>query len=186
MTGSREPLAPAAKSAVTLGVLVVVLLVGLVWGWRSLTAALPAEDLGATNTGICTVRPFAAGDTISPGDVTVSVYNASGRSQLARATMNVLASRGFGAGDTGNAPEGAVVDRVEVWSTDPDSAAVALVRAQIGEPVPVKENRPVLGDGSSVVVVVGDAWDEPTGDAGAQITLETDQDVCGPAEAPLP
>lgn len=183
MTETREPLAPATRTALTISVLVVVLLVGVVWGWRALFAELPSEDLGTASTGVCTVRPFTAGSTITTSDVTISVYNASTRSQLARATMNVLASRGFGAGSTGNAPEGSVVDRVEIWTQDPESAAVALVRAQIGSPVPVKVNRPELGDG--VVVVVGNGWDEPTGDT-TEVTLEADEDVCGPADVPLP
>ncbi|MDF9717358.1 LytR C-terminal domain-containing protein [Nocardioides sp. ChNu-153] len=179
---TSEGMSAHTRSAITLAVLVVVLLVGLVLGWNRVTAPVPSASLGGGGNEVCTLRSFEPGDALTTADVTVSVYNASGRSRLASQTMGQLTDRGFVAGQVGDAPEGAVVDRVEIRAAAPSSAAAVLVRENVGSPAAVVEDPTVDG----IVVYVGPSWQGPTGDARGDITVANAEEVCGPQETALP
>lgn len=170
------------RSALTLMVLAIVFVFFLGWGWVQTTAPLPEPDIGNASTDICTVRTFEAGDTLTPADVTISVYNASGRSQLARQTLSALGQRGFAPGRVGDAPEGTQVDRAEIRAADLESAAAQLVRNNVGEPVVMTPDPEALG----VSLYVGPNWDQPNGENAGSITVNATEEVCGPVEAPLP
>ncbi|MDT9593441.1 LytR C-terminal domain-containing protein [Nocardioides zeae] len=178
----REGLSRRARSNITVAVLVAVLLFFFVWGWSRTTAPLPEANLGSQSTDICTVRDFTAGDALTPADVAVSVYNASGRSQLAQQTMTTLTQSGFVAGRAGNAPEGMQVDRVEIRARNTESAAVQLVRGTIGDPAVVVADPEVDG----IAIYLGPSWNGPTGQAQQSVTVNADESVCGPPEAELP
>ena len=168
-------------TAITMTVLVVLLLGAAVWGWTRLTAPVPKPDLGAASSGVCTPRDYEAGATLTAADVVVNVYNASGRSGLAQQTMTALTSRGFSAGNTGNAPEGTEVARVEIRSNNIESTAVGILRANLGDPVVVTLDEDV----DAVTLYVGPGWDELKGEEGSR-TVPVAESICGPNDVPLP
>lgn len=88
----------AVKSALTLGVLTLLVVVAAVWGWAALTEPLPQEE----PVVICEDTAVATGEEVRRDQVVVSVFNGSGRSGLAGATSAQLAERGFVEGDVGD------------------------------------------------------------------------------------
>jgi len=169
-------LEPRLRSAITLGVLCLLLILGLVWGVNALTAPFPGLVTTTEPTGPCSDRTVAAGDQVGRADVTVSVYNASKREGLAGDTMEKLVARGFGVGATGNAPTGSKVGAVQIWTDDPSNPAVRLVASQFGPDTKVVEHTPI---GYGVTVIVGD-------DLGALkkgrpfVTAKASATVCSP------
>jgi len=169
------------RTAITMTVLVVLLLAAAVWGWTRLTAPVPAPELGTASSGVCTPRDYEAGATLTAADVVVNVYNASGRSGLAQQTMTALTGRGFTAGNTGNAPEGAEVARVEIRTNNISSTAVGILRANLGDPVVVTLDEDV----DAVTLYVGPGWDDLKGEEGSR-TVPVAETICGPNDVPLP
>lgn len=135
----------AAKSGLTLAMLVLLVLVGAVWGWAALTKPLPKKEPVA----ICAETDVAAGAEVRRDQVVISVFNGSKRSGLAGSTMAALTERGFVEGDIGDSPVSA--DTTQIWSSDPSNPAVQLVQRQF------KQAKVVAGDpiGDGIVVVVG-------------------------------
>lgn len=169
----------AATSAVTLGVLVMLCAVGLVVGFRALTAELPDEPLVA-EPAPCTPTPVRRGDVVRPGDVLVSVFNAGTRAGQASRTMRELIERGFVPGDSGNTPDPVRrVARVQVWLSDEVNPAARLVAAQFGPntTIRVRRNREPLGPG--IVVVVGNGL-ERLAPPVEEVTAGADAEICSP------
>lgn len=155
-------------SRVTMAVLVALVLVAAVVGWRAATAPFPkAEDQPP-----CVETQIAEGQEVFPDQVTVSVYNASRRNGLASRTMNGLTNRGFVAARTGNVKD-TDIKGVQIWATNAKNPAVALVRAQFRN-VKVTPGE-ALGPG--VVVILGD------GDVGMRKKAKTS--VISPAAAEI-
>lgn len=142
----------AARSALILAGLVVVLLLAGLWGWSQVSAPFPQK----AEPPKCVDRVVAAGDKVFADQVTVSVFNASTRNGLAGRTMLDLTDAGFGAGDSGNAPRNAEVDSAAIWTETPKGPDVRLVASWLGRGVPI-ERRDGLGVG--VTVVVGDDFE---------------------------
>ncbi len=166
-------MSPSLKSALTLGVLLGLLIVGAVWGWRAFTRPVPtAED-----PPLCENDRIAAGTRVLPEDVTVSVFNASQRVGLAGFTMEQLVSKGFAQGESGNAPDGTDIQRVEVWAEEPDGPAALLVSSYLGKDVEVRETVSALGPG--VVVVVGEDF-KRVRKGERFVTAEEEATVCTP------
>jgi len=138
----------ALKSALTLAVLAVLVLVAAVWGWGALTKPFPKDDPVA----ICEPTDVPAGGEVRRDQVVVSVFNGSKRSGLAGSTMAELAERGFVEGNVGDAPVPAAT--TQIWSSEPTNPAVLLVRKQF------KKAKIVPGDqiGDGIVVVVGEKF----------------------------
>src|SRR4051812_10123308 len=114
------------RSAITMGVLGLLLLVAGAWGWTAATEPLP----GKVDSPICVKQRIPAGKKIFPQDVTVSVYNAGTREGLAGHTMALLTAEGFAEGRSGNVATKARVARVQVWTLQPRSPAVQLVASR--------------------------------------------------------
>jgi hypothetical protein len=160
------------KSLVTLAGLGLLLIVAATWGWSSLTQPFPEGDGDA----ICVDRPYAAGDRISRGDVTVSVLNAGTRNGLAGLTMNLFEEAGFAPGQEGNAPEDAKVGTVQIWTEDRTAPAVRLVASHLGKDVRVVRRAPST---AGIQVVVGDGFEDLV--AGKKsIRTRGEVTVCGP------
>jgi len=160
------------RTLITLGFLVVLLLVGVTWGFTQVTAPLP----GKAEAPVCVETSYAAGETLYPQDVTVSVLNASRREGLAGRTMQQFVDQGFAQGQISNAPEGTEVAAVEIWTDEPRDPAARLVRSRLGAvPVRADDRSPVVG----VTIVVGDDFTEPT-DGKASIDLRQAATVCSP------
>lgn len=170
------------RSAFTLGVLSLLVVVAAFWGWGAATAPLP--DSGPPP--VCVDTRIRAGQQVTTGQVVVSVYNASGRSGVAGNTMNRLTNRGFVAGSTGNAPSDTDFRGVRIYATERKNPAVRLVRRQFQQARVVEG--PALGPG--VVVVVGNGPSPlvrnknrvATLNSAIDTTICTPPDVAGPTD----
>ena len=160
-----------ARSAITLSVLAVLLVVAAAWGFAAATAPFP----GKVDTPICEDQDVAAGDKVFPQDVTVSVYNAGTRDGLAGRVMQSFTSAGFAEGQSGNAT-GVKVPVVQIWTTEPKNPAVLLVASKLGKGVAV-ESRDGLGAG--VTVVVGDGFTKLVKGL-RSVTAKDDATICSP------
>ncbi len=158
----------AAKSATTLGVLVLLVLLATLWGWKAFTEPFPTEEPVA----ICEDATVPAGGEVRRDQVVVSVYNGSGRTGLAGATSAQLEERGFVAGDVGDSPQPAAT--TQIWSADPTNPAVDLVRQQF------KNAQVVPGDvlGPGVVVVVGEKFQSLRKKQVESVVAEADATYC--------
>jgi LytR cell envelope-related transcriptional attenuator len=136
------------KTMLTLSVLTVLLLLGVAWGWSSMTSPFPQS---ATSKA-CYPTVVQAGDRVSAPKVTVSVYNASDRDGLAERTMTAFEDQGFGPGKVGNAPKGARVIYAQVWTSHESDPAVQLVMSRLGPRAHIKN---LSHGGPGVVVMVG-------------------------------
>lgn len=169
-------LEPRLRSAITLGVLCLMLLLGLVWGVNALTKPLPSLITTPEPTGPCSEVEVARGEKVYRDQVTVSVFNASTREGLAGDTLERLVARGFGAGETGNAPSGTRVAGAQIWTDEPANPAVRLVASQFGNGAKVVRHSEL---GAGVTVVVGN-------DLGAlrkghpYATAQGDTTICSP------
>lgn len=168
-----------ARSAITLAVLGVILVVFLVWGWNATTAPLPGlgGDSAAEDDGpVCTSRAVKKGDKIKPVDVTVSILNATPQDGLAAKTMRQFTARGFGDGELGNAPAEHDILGVAIVTDDPHSPAVRLVGTYLGtKPRIVEGKQHALG----VVVIIGEDFNKLRRGA-KSVTVRRDGKICSP------
>jgi hypothetical protein len=161
----------SARSGATLAVLALIFVGGLAWAWPKVTAPFPEE----ASDPACADTLFSAGDQLKPGDVLLSVLNASDRDGLASETMNRLARAGFGRGELGNAPS-IHGTAAQVWTSDPDGAVARLVASYLGDDVKMVDQS---SSAPGVVVVVGDEF--PGVVKGVrQEPVEADTTVCSP------
>ena len=167
---------PRLRSAITLGVLCLMMLLALVWGWTALTQPMPGLISNSEPTGPCSDRVVASGEKVQRDEVTVSVYNAGRTAGQASTTMEELVKRGFGAGETGNAPSGTHVGVVQIWTDDPGNPAVRLLASQFGRNVKVVRHDPL---GVGVTLVVGDDVG-PLVKGHPYATADTETTVCSP------
>ena len=158
----------ALRSALTLAVLALLVLVAAVWGWSALTQPFPQDEPVA----ICEDTTVTAGSEVRRDQVVVSVFNGSGRSGLAGATSAQLTERGFVAGDVGDAPTPAAT--TQIWAADPTNPAVSLVASQF------KKAKVVEGDalGPGVVVVVGEKFKSLRKKQVESVVAEADATYC--------
>jgi hypothetical protein len=159
------------RSLATLAALAGVLVIAGVWGWTAISEPFPQRS----GRPVCVDREFAKGDPITRRDVTVSVLNAGTRVGLAGLTMDLLVDAGFHEGSEGNTPGKRRVDRVEIWTEEPNNPAVRLVASHLGDVQVMR--RPA--DKPGVLVVVGDGFDDLTGGR-KSITAQGAVSVCGP------
>lgn len=157
VTGSSSLRRRRLLSAVTLTVLMCLLLVSGYVGYRTLFAS--AQDASADTQQGCQAA-IRKGDVLRARDIKVSVYNAGTRSGLADKILTSLQSRGFLAGEAGNAPDRARVRFVRVLATRTDDPAARLVALQFGRRTPLLKSKDDLGPG--VDVMVGDGFEEMT------------------------
>lgn len=136
------------KTVLTLAVLGVLVLLGVVWGWSSLTTPFPHQ----ATPQVCNATTVQPGDRVSAPKVTVSVYNASERVGLAERTMSAFENQGFGPGEVGNAPKSASVLYAQVWTQDPHNPAVQLVKSRLGPRARIVTHK---SKGPGVTVMVG-------------------------------
>ena len=159
------------RSLATLVVLALVLVLAAVWGWSAIRQPFPKES----SPPPCRDREFAKGDVLKPRDVTVSVWNSGKRVGLAGLTMNLLVEDGFDRGAEGNTPGKRRVERVEIWTDEPQNPAVQLVASHLGKVDIVKRS----GRAPGVLVVVGDGFEDLV-PGKKSVTVRADATVCGP------
>lgn len=171
-------------TAITLVVLCALLVLGAVWGWRSLFAEVPTEETGTEQPApTCTTERVNAGQRLRSSQVRVSVFNGGTRSGLADSTMAALRKRGFLSGEVGNAPSDVTVRQVAVWSTEENDPRARLVARQFGKRVPVRFSDVDLGPG--IDVIVGDRF-RGLVNAKKSIRVRQAQEVCVPVESATP
>ncbi|GAB6987037.1 LytR C-terminal domain-containing protein [Nocardioides pyridinolyticus] len=161
-----------ARTAITISVLGLMLVVAAVWGWSAATDPLPQK----VDTAICVDRAVPAGDKVFPQDVTVSVYNAGTREGLAGRVMQELTDAGFHEGNSGNAAPTVRVPVVQVWTLEPRNPDVLLVASRLGADVDIQRREPV---GFGVTVVVGDGFAEVR-DGRKAVVARADATICSP------
>ncbi|WP_408897093.1 LytR C-terminal domain-containing protein [Nocardioides sp. R1-1] len=161
-----------SRSAVTLGVLAVVFVASAAWGWSRVTEPFPEKVEPAP----CTDTLIPKGDDVAPPQVMVTVLNGGGANGLAGKTMDRLASFGFAAGETGNAPDTGGPVAAQVWSDDPDDPAAVLLASYLGDDVEIVD-QPSGYPGVTIVVgkrFRGVVEGHPT------VTARKDATVCTP------
>jgi hypothetical protein len=168
-------MAQGARSAITISVLAVLLLLAALWGWSAATKPLPAK----VDNPICVQRDVSAGTKVFPEDVTVSVYNASTREGLAGRTMQLLTDAGFVEGNSGNVATSQPVRESAIWTEDPESPAVLLVASRLGPDVDVERR---AGPGVGVVVVVGEQFKDLV-KGRRSVVADEDSEICSPPVA---
>lgn len=166
-------LTSSVRSALTLAVLGVLLLVMMVWGWSSATAPLPGSE---EDPDACAPFTVVAGERLDSSQVEVSILNAGNREGLAGEVMDGFVERGFRPGSSGNAPTGTTVAKVQIWASDRRDPAVELVRSALPKPAPVIDTEI---NAPGVVVVVGNDFGELREGRGS-ITARQDGSACAP------
>lgn len=164
------------RTAVTMGSLVVLFIVGTVVGFQLLTAEAP-KLASESDTPTCEPRTIESGSDLGAEQITINLYNASTSSGLATRTLNALEKRGFMPGDLGNAPDSVKrVGNVVISGSDRKSAAVRLVARQFkGE---VTFRKPQEDAGSGVSVILGRKFDGLKKKAPTTITAKKATEVC--------
>jgi hypothetical protein len=161
------------KTALTLAVLAVLVLVGITWGWSGLSQPFPHS---ATASKVCYPTVLRPGDRVSAPTVTISVFNASDRVGLAESTLSAFENQGFGGGEVGNAPKGTVVHYAQIWADQTNDPAVRLVASRLGPNAAVVKRHHA---GPGVIVVVGPLFDKLVqGKQSTKVTSPTT--VCSP------
>ncbi len=160
------------RSLLTLAVLVLLVVGGGAWGLHAVQSPFPQKAAGP----VCTNITVHAGDHVYPGQVTVSVLNASKREGLAGRTLSSLADAGFADGHTANAPKGTDVSSVAIWAEDPTSPAVALLLTYLPGADVVKRNVNEPG----VAVVVGDKFRD-VADGDKSVPVSKNAAICSPS-----
>ena len=171
----RADAAGGLKSAVTLVVLTVLLVLVGLWGWNAATEPFP----GKLRPRRCArdVRSHA-GEQVFPQQVTVSVYNASDRNGLAGRTMDAASWTRASTRATPATRRGTPRStRRRSGPTTPDNPDVQLVAT------PARGGRPrwsaETGWGAGVTVVVGDEFEE-LARARRSVIADDDADICSP------
>ncbi|MGZ4428135.1 MAG: LytR C-terminal domain-containing protein [Nocardioidaceae bacterium] len=138
-------------TAVTMVLLIGILGLGIVVGYKSLFEPLPGvSSSSADPKPHCTVQ--RKGQQIRTAEVEVSVFNRGSRVGLAGETLHKLGKLGFRKGEVGNAPSGVKVKNLQVWSTVKHDAAAKLVALQFGRNIKVHVKKRSLGPGIDVIV----------------------------------
>lgn len=161
------------RSAATMLGLVALLLIGVAWALSAVSEPFPEKEEEAAT---CASTSVAEGQKVYPGQVTVSVLNASSRAGLANQTMNSLVEAGLARGELGNAPKDADVSRVQIWAEDPKNPAVRLARSFLGKGVKVVRRDPPL---PGVNIVVGDEFAGAKKGRGS-VTAREGTTICSP------
>jgi hypothetical protein len=161
-----------ARSAVTLGVLAVLFMIGVAWAWSSVTDPFPEK----VEQPACTDSPISAGDRITPGAVLVNVLNASTTEGLAGETMDALVRKGFAEGAKGNTSASPGGSGAMIWTTDTGSPAAKLLRTYIGRDTEIVEQATAE---PGITLVVGAGFPGITGGKKGIVADEASS-VCSP------
>jgi hypothetical protein len=139
-----------ARTAGTLAVMAVLLVVMLVFGWNAVSAPFPQRASSKT-----TCKTVKVQHRIYRQQITVSVYNGTKRSGLADRTMAELERRSFKPGEVANAPSGINAKRVTVLSTTKDDPQAVLVAQQFKPQADIVLSTDEFGAGIDVVLGPG-------------------------------
>lgn len=145
------------------------------YGWGLATEAPDVAEAAPR----CENRTIAAGDELSNGLITISIYNAGDRAGLASSVRREMASRGFQIENVGNSTSEVVPENVAILAGDKDDPRVQLIAAQFDGPVDfassdIDEPRGVIA------VLTGADFVGHKADAPSSIEVKADITVCVP------
>ncbi len=168
----NERVAGHVRTAATLGVLVLLLLLAVTRGLDQVSEPFPES----ADPPVCVDTTVTAGDFLRASGITVSVINAGTKNGLARKTLDDLKAQGFDGGELANQAD-PDVRSAQIWVPGGRNDAVRLVVTYLGGKVKVVD-RPSSVAG--ITVVVGDAF--PGVRKGRfQVKVTENGTVCGPA-----
>lgn len=159
------------RSLVTLVVLALLVVVGISWGWSSLTAPFGTDG----DVAVCTENTVEKGEILRLEAITVNVLNAGGRAGLAGRTRDQLVAQGFGEGRLANAPSDVEVRVTEIWAAE-RTPAFRLVRSHLQGKVRFRKRE---GESAGLAVVVGDGF-RGVKKGKQQLTANRSFTVCSP------
>ena len=172
-----------SRVAVTLTALAVLFVVGIVAGFRLVTAPIPELSLqNDESEPTCREVTLEPGSKLSREQVTVDVYNSGSISGLASQTQRRLSRFGYQRGVIGNATDIDVKARNVTIVTDrPDGAMTDLLKDQFRGNVRVKKGEAT--DTGSIGVVVGDQFVGLDREARSSVPVDEKLEICVPIEA---
>ncbi len=154
------------RSLLTIGVV----LLGLFFAfWYGLSYYEADQEARAAKAPTPTCRPYDP-EVLTPGDVTVNVYNATSRTGLAGSTSRLVADRGFVVGKVANDPSKRKTPPVAEVRHGPTGAAAAELVAA------------VMPEGTTVVA---DKRKDATVDIALGTTFKTLLPATEPTGAPM-
>lgn len=156
----------------TLAVLAVLFLTGVAWAWSTVTDPFPEK----VDQPACTESTFTAGDRVTPGNVLVNVFNASGTDGLAGETMDALVRRGFAEGAISNTAARTGESGVLIWTTEPDGPALKLLLTYFAKDTQVVDQ--ATAD-PGITIVVGEGF-PGLRDGRTGVKVKEDGVVCSP------
>ena len=166
------------KTPVTMIVLIVLLVVGTMVGWRYATQDVPSlADATDTDEPRTRCRVYNSGQALEARAVTVNVFNTSGEPNLAGRTIALFLSRGFSGGVAENSEARVPGRRVLLTAADPKSAQVRLVRKQLKGVVRSRVSDEA-NTGTAVNVYLGDRFRGLRGQAPSSVKVEGRTRVC--------
>jgi hypothetical protein len=164
---------PGLRAFSTLVIMLVLIVVFAVAGWRLVSRPFPAKAAPV----VCADRTISAGDTLTPVDVTVSVMNTSQREGLAGRTLDAFTVDHFAQGSTATAPKGVSVGTVQVWAHSQNDPAAQLVAGWLpGAQVVVQTKNALPG----VTVVVGEGFTQVADKGPTSVKVTAAGTVCSP------
>lgn len=151
---TRTPLGRGQKTAITLGLAFLFLVGATLWGaWAVFRDTTPE-----TETATVALPPCPPPE-IQPGQVSINVFNATGRSGLARLVADGMAQRGFVLATIANDPMAKnVLTAAEIRHGPAGVGQALLVASQVPGAVLVVDQRP----DASVDLAVGERFTELT------------------------
>lgn len=145
------------------------------YGWGLATEA-PAVTEAAPR---CENRSLAAGDELSNGLITISIYNAGDRAGLAGSVRRELAGRGFQIETVGNSTSAVAPENVAILVGDKDDPRAQLIAAQFDGPVEFAPSD--IDEPPGVIpVLTGPEFVGHRADAPSSVELKGNITVCVP------
>lgn len=171
------------KGTVTLAVLAVLFVVGVIAGFRLITAPIPELELSSEDTEpSCRDVTLKPGSTLSTEQVTVDVYNDGSISGLASQTIRRLSRFGYQRGVTGNADDlDANARNVTIVTENPGGAMATLLRGQFQGKVRVVKGD--VSEDTGIAVIVGDKFVGIDRNARSNVPVDEELKICVPIEA---
>lgn len=172
-TAEKRQMWRRLRSAITLLVLVVVVIVGAWVSWRNITSDASTDGAGGPSCA-----PTVAEDAPKPGTIEVNVYNATGRDGMAAKVSESLRKRGFIIGDVANDPLNRSVEAAaEIRSNLARQAAASVVMSHVSGAAFVSDNRST----KSVDFVIGDDFNDLLSKKQVSAGAESNLPPCDPA-----
>jgi LytR cell envelope-related transcriptional attenuator len=151
---TRTPMRRGQKTAITLGLAFLLLAGAALWGTWAVFRDTTPESAQTT-----VAQPPCPPPEIQPAQVSINVFNASGRSGLARLVADGMAQRGFVLANIANDPLAKEVPTAAEIRHGPGGVGQAqLVATQVPGAVLVVDQRP----DASVDIAVGDTFTDLT------------------------